>query len=123
MEPCPAAPRRLTAEPDPVASKPSGSLVVAGFSSTRDANRALIETASNRTPAPRRTRVGRLDTVTNVRRELVRVYVEARQGRLDVVEASRLGNILAIIGRLIEGADLEPRIAELERARQRDELR
>jgi hypothetical protein len=35
---------------------------------------------------------------------------------MDVTEASRLANILAIIARLIEGSDFERRISDLERA-------
>ena len=55
--------------------------------------------------------------MVRVRRELARLYGEARHGQLDALEASRLGNLLAIIGRLIEGSDLEQRIAELEAER------
>jgi hypothetical protein len=50
----------------------------------------------------------------DVKRELARLYREAKSGRRDVADASRLGNLLAILGRLIEGADLERRIEELE---------
>ncbi len=64
-----------------------------------------------RTPAPR---VGRLDTLPRVRRELVRLYADARQGRLDPRDASRLASVLALVGRLIEGGELEARLAELE---------
>ena len=67
-------------------------------------------------PTPRLPRL-RLDTVTRVRQEIARVYVEARHKRLDVQDAARLANILALVGRLIEGAELERRIQVLERAR------
>ena len=60
---------------------------------------------------------GRLDTVTRVRREPARLYREARAGRLDVGDASRLAHILQILGRMIEGAELEARVEALERAR------
>jgi hypothetical protein len=63
------------------------------------------------TPTPR---VGRLDTLPRVRRELVRLYTDARQGRLDPCDASRLASVLALVGRLIEGGELETRLAELE---------
>jgi hypothetical protein len=50
-----------------------------------------------------------------VRRELARLYRQARAGELEVGDASRLANILQILGRMIEGSVLERRLAELER--------
>ena len=58
----------------------------------------------------------RLDTLPRVRRELARIYAEARDGKRDVAAASKLGHMLAILGRLIEGAELEERIARVEAA-------
>lgn len=63
------------------------------------------------TPAPR---VGRLDTLPRCRRELARLYRDARGGRLDAQTAARLASIVAMIGRLIEGGELEARLAALE---------
>ncbi len=60
---------------------------------------------------------GRLDTVTRVRRELARLYREARAGSLDVGDASKLAHILQILGRMIEGAELEARVEALERVK------
>jgi hypothetical protein len=57
----------------------------------------------------------RLDTLRRVRRELARVYVEARDGRRPVAEAARLSYMLATLGRLIEGAEVEGRLATLEK--------
>ncbi|MFN8653931.1 MAG: hypothetical protein U0133_18660 [Gemmatimonadales bacterium] len=71
------------------------------------------------TPAPRR--VGRLHTVGGVRRELARVYREARAGALTAAEASRYANILFLLGRLIQGVELEERLTRLEAAEQRRE--
>jgi hypothetical protein len=67
-------------------------------------------------PAPRQLaeRRARLDTPAKVRRELCLLYHEARHGRLDVLDASRMANILALVGRLLEGAELEERLAALE---------
>jgi hypothetical protein len=65
---------------------------------------------------PRRSRL-RLDTIDRVRRELVKLYREGRDGQRNTQDVSRLANVLAIVGRLIEGSDLEERIAALERAR------
>ena len=64
----------------------------------------------------RRARV-RLDSMQRVRRELTRIYVEARDGLRDVSDASKLGNMLGTLGRLIEGGDLEHRIELLEARR------
>jgi hypothetical protein len=63
--------------------------------------------------APRR---HRLDTLPRCRREVARLYAEAREGRLDAQTASRLASIVALAARMIEGAELEERIARMERA-------
>lgn len=54
-----------------------------------------------------------LVTIENVKSELARLYREAKSGRRKVQDASRLANMLAIQGRLIEGADLEARIEKI----------
>tara|TARA_R110000824_G_scaffold19504_2_gene75403 strand:+ start:5262 stop:5531 length:270 start_codon:yes stop_codon:yes gene_type:complete len=64
-------------------------------------------------PAVRRYRA-RLDTVGNVSRELAKLYREARSGKIDISDASKLSNMLAIIGRIIGDSELEARISELE---------
>ena len=56
----------------------------------------------------------RLNTISECRRELARLYWEARAGTLDVSEASRLANMLQILSRLIAGDDIERRLQELE---------
>lgn len=56
-----------------------------------------------------------LKSAEDVRRELARLYREARGKRMDVADASRLANILQILGRLIETSDLEARVIEVER--------
>ena len=61
-------------------------------------------------------RVGRLDTVDRVRRELVKVYKESRAGKIDAHTCARLASVLAIASRLIEGAGIEDRILALEDA-------
>ena len=43
------------------------------------------------------------------------MYREARHGKISVQEAGRLAFILSLIGKILEGADLEQRIAEVER--------
>jgi hypothetical protein len=49
-----------------------------------------------------------------VQSQLARLYREARSGSIRVEDASRLANILAILGRMIGDSDLEARIATLE---------
>jgi len=66
-------------------------------------------------PTPSRLRLP-LASIEDVRRELARLYREAKSGRRDVQDASRLAHILGALGRMIEGADLERRIAALEGA-------
>ncbi len=58
-----------------------------------------------------------LDTMDRCRRELAKLYGEARRRELDAAEASKLGNIVVQIARLIEGGELERRIEELEKRR------
>lgn len=55
-----------------------------------------------------------LNTADDARRELARLYREAKSGGRDVSEASKLANMLAILARMIETGDLEARIEALE---------
>ena len=55
-----------------------------------------------------------LATVKEVSRELARVYRSAKAGHLHVTDASRLANMLAIQGRLIEGSEVAARVEALE---------
>lgn len=55
-----------------------------------------------------------LSKIEHVKSELASVYRQARARNLDVSDASRLANILAILARLIEGSDLEQRLEALE---------
>lgn len=57
----------------------------------------------------------RLDSMERVRREMTSIYAEAKHGRRDVAAASKLANMLALIGRLIEGGELEKRLDALEK--------
>jgi hypothetical protein len=56
----------------------------------------------------------RLDTMLRLRREMARIYVEARDGRRPVSDAARLAYMLSTIGRTIESCELEDRLAALE---------
>ena len=68
--------------------------------------------------APRKKRL-QLDSIDRVRRELARIYAEARDGDRDTQDFSRLANGLSILGRLIEGGDLERRLEAVERITKR----
>jgi len=61
----------------------------------------------------RRIRV-RLDTVADARREVAKLYRMAREGEIEISDASKLANILALIARMVEGSDLEARLEALE---------
>ena len=65
-------------------------------------------------PARRKAFRARLETVRDVQGQLARLYREARSGAIDVQDASRLANVLAILGRMIGDTELESRIAALE---------
>ena len=71
------------------------------------------------TKACRQPPTPRLDNIAGVRRELARLYREARASSMDVGDASKLANILQILGRMIEGSVLEQRVVELERQAER----
>ena len=76
-------------------------------------------------PAPLPRKAGRcrarLETARDVRRELASVYRMAKDGRLASDVASRLGNLLAILCRMLETSDLEHRLEQLEAEHQRHE--
>jgi hypothetical protein len=77
---------------------------------------AQISGASGATPRPAQRKAFRakLHSIGDVQSQLARLYREARSGTIRVEDASRLANILAILGRMIADSDLETRIAALE---------
>ena len=56
-----------------------------------------------------------LDTVNDVRREMAKVYREARSGLVDVQDATKLTWCLQAVGKVITDSDLEARITALEK--------
>ena len=70
----------------------------------------------NAPPAPR---VRALETAADVKREAGRLYRAARRGEVLPGDASRLASVLALILKVVEGADLETRVGALERAQHR----
>jgi hypothetical protein len=73
----------------------------------------LSTAEDRRTPAPR---VGALASIGDVRHEASRLYRAARRGEVAAADASRMANVLALIVRCLEGADLERRVEALEAA-------
>ncbi len=55
-----------------------------------------------------------LQSLEDVRREAARVYREARTGRIETADASRLSFMLQGIAKMIESATIERRIERLE---------
>ena len=55
-----------------------------------------------------------LQSLEDVRREAARVYREARSGRIETADASRLSFMLQGIAKMIEMAEIESRIEALE---------
>ena len=58
-----------------------------------------------------------LKTMEQVRQELSKVYRASREHSIDIGDASKLANILSLIGRVIEGSTVEARIKALESQR------
>jgi hypothetical protein len=56
----------------------------------------------------------KLETVKDVRRELARIYREARRGELKPGTATKLAFLLDLTSRMIERSELEARIKALE---------
>ena len=56
----------------------------------------------------------KLATIDDCRREMARVYREAKTAKLDMADASRLVYMLTSIAKMIELGQLEQRITELE---------
>ncbi len=67
-------------------------------------------------PQPGKRYRAKLDTLNDVRREMSRVYREARTGTIETAEGSKLVWMLEKIGKVIEISDLESRIEKLEQA-------
>lgn len=62
--------------------------------------------------------VVKLDSLQDVRREMAKVYREARSGIIEAQDGTKLVWILAAVGKVVEGSDLEKRIDELEKKQQ-----
>jgi len=58
----------------------------------------------------------KLVTVMDCKREMARVYRDARQGRIDIQDGTRLVYMLSQIGKLVESSEFEKRLELLEQA-------
>ncbi|WP_348945736.1 hypothetical protein ABHF33_03905 [Chitinibacter sp. FCG-7] len=65
---------------------------------------------------PKRDRMPPLDTVCRVKKEMAKLYRDARAGAVDVGDASKMANMLSVLARLIETSELVQRMEALERA-------
>jgi hypothetical protein len=61
-----------------------------------------------------RSQRAKLQTVSDVSHELAKLYREARSGKMDVADASRLANLLSILARILGDSEIEKRIEVLE---------
>lgn len=66
-------------------------------------------------PPPAQKRIV-LRSVVDCRMEMTKLYREARNGKLKIEDASRLVNIVMLIGRTFVDTDLQERIEALEQA-------
>ena len=56
----------------------------------------------------------KLRTIDDCAVELAKLYKAAKAGEIETADASRLGNLLSILSRMIQGGELERRITRLE---------
>ena len=85
------------------------SCIAGGWQSRRNVD------AGNIPPAPGKQHArAKLSSATDVSRELAKLHREARSGRIDVADASRLANMLSILSRILSETELERRVEALE---------
>ena len=58
-----------------------------------------------------------LKTTDDLRREMARLYRDARNGLLPSQDATRLGYLLDLLRKMIETTDIEKRIEQLEKGK------
>ncbi|MFE3837527.1 hypothetical protein [Pseudogemmobacter sonorensis] len=75
---------------------------------------ANLASAWEKPARPLPQRIGPIANVIHCREHMVRIFKEARTGKLDISDASRLVNILAQVQRSFEASDMEERLKRLE---------
>jgi hypothetical protein len=83
-----------------------------GLESAKRQSLTIDGTSGTCTPTPPKIKLTELE---DVRREMARVYREARGGKTDTSDAGRLTYMLVSIGKLIEASVIEKRLEQLER--------
>lgn len=85
-------------------------------SCTVSGKQAPEEPEESADPPPPLVRVGRLDSVTKVRRQLAKLYSDMRNGIVSPKAGSSFVYALSVMARMLESEVLESRVRELERA-------
>jgi hypothetical protein len=73
----------------------------------------LMNMQAKAPPSPFPLRIGPLETASDVKREAARLYRAARRGEVVPGDASKLASVLALIARVIEGAEAEAQLTAL----------
>lgn len=77
---------------------------------------AVVPTPGKVTDLSKRRRALDLATLTDVRREMCRVYRDVHRGNLRTEEGAKRVYMLTSIAKVVELADVQPRVAAIERA-------
>jgi len=72
------------------------------------------------TPVVKRKRLPPLNTIDGIHHNMQQVFREARQGNIDVAEASKLVYMLKIMFEVSAAQDMEKRLNELEQSQIKD---
>lgn len=83
---------------------------------------AAARASATKQPLPPGRLRTRLSTLDDVKKEMAKLYREARVKKVESQDASRLANMLSILGRLIEGSEIQQQIDELKRALEREKV-
>lgn len=83
-----------------------------------DDGKALTFDEKGKIIKPPRARSIPLRTSLDVRKELARLYNDARHGRIEAGDATKLGYLLNLLRTAIETSDLEQRLTALEQQSQ-----
>ena len=98
--------------PDALALPGKDALRKSALAAPKDAGKSGV--TERETPAPPLRLRMRLSSIGDVKLELARLYRETRANKVATQDASRMANMLLILGRLIEGSDVEARLDALE---------
>lgn len=77
---------------------------------------SVVPTPGKVTDLSKRRRAVDLATLTDVRREMCRVYREVHRGQLQPDQGAKKVYMLATIAKVVEAAEVQPRVDAIERA-------